>query len=285
MTIKNADGNIYLTERAAADADIAGDGQIWVETATPNILKFTDDAGTDATINTAVMQGNVLALHEGLVCKYVTAATVDIDADAVMLRTTGGSAVRVESVNLTVDITASGANGLDTGSEASSTWYYLWVIYNGVTTSGLISLSSTAPTLPAGYNFKGLVGAVYNGTSGDLSSFYQKGRSVSRTLKQSLSAGSATSITAVSLADAVPPIAISVNGYLQGRDNNSGSFTLDIWSDSSGTRGGTRFGSKVSNTSVNSSYFSAFLEVAQTIYYLVADTGEDAWINVKGWEY
>ena len=39
MTIKNADGNIYQTERAAADADIAGDGQIWVETATPTPKK------------------------------------------------------------------------------------------------------------------------------------------------------------------------------------------------------------------------------------------------------
>jgi hypothetical protein len=42
------DGNsIYLNEKAAANADIAGDGQIWVKTATPNELWFTDDAGTD----------------------------------------------------------------------------------------------------------------------------------------------------------------------------------------------------------------------------------------------
>ena len=40
-------GTISMTEQAAANADVAGDGQIWVKTATPNQLWFTDDAGTD----------------------------------------------------------------------------------------------------------------------------------------------------------------------------------------------------------------------------------------------
>jgi hypothetical protein len=40
-------GVIFLTEQAAAEADVAGKGQLWVKTATPNELWFTDDAGTD----------------------------------------------------------------------------------------------------------------------------------------------------------------------------------------------------------------------------------------------
>ena len=46
--------SLYLTEQADADADIAGDGQIWVNTATPNELWFTDDAGTDFRISPEV---------------------------------------------------------------------------------------------------------------------------------------------------------------------------------------------------------------------------------------
>lgn len=42
-------GVVFLTEQAAAEADVAGKGQLWVLTATPNVLKFTDDAGTDWT--------------------------------------------------------------------------------------------------------------------------------------------------------------------------------------------------------------------------------------------
>lgn len=55
-------GVIFLTEQAAADADVAGKGQIWVLTATPNVLKFTDDAGTDFLI---YMPGTAIAGTDG----------------------------------------------------------------------------------------------------------------------------------------------------------------------------------------------------------------------------
>ena len=45
-----ADGTISLLEQADANADVAGYGQIWVNTATPNELYFTDDAGTDVQL-------------------------------------------------------------------------------------------------------------------------------------------------------------------------------------------------------------------------------------------
>ena len=46
-TGKATTGPIYSIEQAAADADIAAQGQIWVKNTTPNELWFTDDAGTD----------------------------------------------------------------------------------------------------------------------------------------------------------------------------------------------------------------------------------------------
>lgn len=53
----NNGGVIFLTEQAEAEADVAGKGQIWVDTATPNVLMFTDDAGTDfAVANTTGTQ-------------------------------------------------------------------------------------------------------------------------------------------------------------------------------------------------------------------------------------
>jgi hypothetical protein len=36
-----------LTERASAEADVAGEGQFWVKSDTPNTPYFTDDAGND----------------------------------------------------------------------------------------------------------------------------------------------------------------------------------------------------------------------------------------------
>ena len=74
------------------------------------------------------------------------------------------------SFSQTIDLTASGAGGLDTGSEASSTWYYIWLITNndGSSSSAIFSTSSSSPTLPSGYTKKRLVGAIYNDSSGDL---------------------------------------------------------------------------------------------------------------------
>ena len=44
-------GTLKMTEQANAEADTAGAGQIWVDTATPNRFMFTDDAGTDFGIS------------------------------------------------------------------------------------------------------------------------------------------------------------------------------------------------------------------------------------------
>ena len=52
MTAKiSGDGSIFLTERASAAGDVAGDGQIWVDNAVPNTLFFTNDAGTDEQLS------------------------------------------------------------------------------------------------------------------------------------------------------------------------------------------------------------------------------------------
>lgn len=39
--------SLYIAERASADTDVAGEGQIWVKSDTPSGLYYTDDAGTD----------------------------------------------------------------------------------------------------------------------------------------------------------------------------------------------------------------------------------------------
>lgn len=119
------------------------------------------------------------ALPPDLVVKYVTAATIDIDWTKGGLFVSDGTSVHyIETGDLTVDIAASGANGLDTGAEQADTWYYLWVIYNGTTVAGLISASSTAPTLPSGYTFKRLIGAARNDSSSDFYNFEQIGNFV-----------------------------------------------------------------------------------------------------------
>ena len=59
---KFAGGGIMIKEQADADTDIAAYGQLWVNTATPNQLYFTDDAGTDTRITGAINTNKSLAI-------------------------------------------------------------------------------------------------------------------------------------------------------------------------------------------------------------------------------
>lgn len=43
-------GSIFLIETSAANADVAGEGQFWVENTTPNKPRFTDDTGLDYSL-------------------------------------------------------------------------------------------------------------------------------------------------------------------------------------------------------------------------------------------
>lgn len=102
---------------------------------------------------------------------------IAITADQVMLQNNAGGAAKVSTVSVTISMVASGANGLDAGSVAQATWYYIYVIYNGSTTAGLASTSPTSPTLPAGYTFFTRLGAITTGAaSTNLTRIIQYGR-------------------------------------------------------------------------------------------------------------
>lgn len=140
--------------------------------------------------------------------------------------------------NALADLTASGAGGLDTGSEASSTWYYVWLIAKeDGTKSQMLSTSATSPTMPSGYTYKALVGAVRNNSSSHIVRFYQIGRHVSYDWRAGVTwtitaGGTNTSWTdgSTALQTAVPPIAekwftlsVATTGSLVMRADSGGS--------------------------------------------------------------
>lgn len=222
--------------------------------------------------------GNIIAPHENLIVQRASVSTVDIDADAVLVKDTNGNALRLESIDLTADITASGANGLDTGSEGNN-WYYLWVIYNPSTdtTASLLSLSSTSPTMPSGYTHKALVGSVRN-DGGDFDDFYQRGRVVNlenRTVATNLTA---TSFTSQSIPQ-VSPLATKIRGTLGCDDTSAGSSLMRVAANSAGTHGFQEIiqGSGADNLRAS---FEIMIETAQTIWYQVGSSDQgDLWVS------
>lgn len=78
----------------------------------------------------------------------------------------------------TINFAVNGANGLDTGTFAASTPYYVFAIgdsSNKNQPAALASLSSTAPTLPFGYDSLRLIGWCLSDGSVHLLPFYAQG--------------------------------------------------------------------------------------------------------------
>lgn len=177
---KMADG--YVTTAKLLDGLLSADtaGRLKMADGFLTYAKLAQDAKTTGA---PVRDGARNLVVQTSVSTPLSRVTVSA-AELVVKDTSGVPVVLGASplVNVTVDITGSGVNGLDTGSEAASTWYFVWVIWNGTTISGLLSTSSSAPTLPGSYTHKALVGAVRNGAPGgtttDFMRFYQAGNRV-----------------------------------------------------------------------------------------------------------
>ena len=117
----------------------------FVQASTPLNLKASGIAGSFSNLKASATGTN---------------ATVTVTADAICLKNASNEQVVLNAVSVAPSLAASGANGLDTGASAVSTWYYVWVIWNGTIASGLLSLSATSPTMPVGYTHKAMISVV-----------------------------------------------------------------------------------------------------------------------------
>lgn len=145
---------------------------------------------------------------------YVSASQVSIAEGAVKAE---DDTFDIRSpVTMTADITVVGANGLDVGVEAASTWYALYVI--GDTTgvnapASLLSASFVAPVIPAGYDKQRRVGCVRNDAASDFIPFVQVLNyglrryylDLTPATSQVLAGGAAAVFTNVDLSAFVPP--------------------------------------------------------------------------------
>lgn len=94
--------------------------------------------------------------------KIAVSSDTQIALTAAAITVTDGTAFQaLTAISHTLDISTTGANGLDTGTVANATWYYVFEIAKADgTKAGLLSTSATAPTMPSGYTYKARIGAV-----------------------------------------------------------------------------------------------------------------------------
>lgn len=120
----------------------------------------------------------------------------------------------VLSSSILVNTAAKGVNGLDTGSLAASTMYYVFVIYDpglNVAPAILFSLSATNPYMPTNYSYFRKVGIVSTASDSTLLGFIRSSTNSNVVFHQwenpvsVLSNGASTTFAGVDLSAAVPP--------------------------------------------------------------------------------
>lgn len=215
-------------------ANIAVQGGVNYATASGDLALV--EAITSTTFKITVFKANgtpivaqaIAGAFKNLRCSATgLSALINVTADEVVV-SDGSSYKTLSNVSVTPSLAASGANGLDVGASVASTWYSVWVIWNGTTTAGLLSLSATAPTVPSGYTHKARVGWVRSdGTANKYPlSFAQAGRRVQYqvaasgniTLPPLMASGVAgtvgTTLVSVSTVNFIPPTAAEIFGLL-----------------------------------------------------------------------
>lgn len=148
---------------------------------------------------------------------------VDVSFNSAVLLNSSARAIRTSGA-FTIDATTVGVNGLDTGSLQASTWYYVWAISNVSQIGGLLSLSSSAPTLPTGYAFKKYLGAIRTGASvnffrtrqiNNRAQYQIVGGTNTATMPQIATGSTGGSMTIPSVTSVVPPTASAIDVSVQ----------------------------------------------------------------------
>ncbi len=96
---------------------------------------------------------------------YASAATLTVETGEVMLSNSDGSVRLMQKNGSNTTVTWS---DLVSGSEASSTTYYVYAVQNTVTTSTFSVKISTSSSSPSGYTHYALLGSFRNGNQGDI---------------------------------------------------------------------------------------------------------------------
>lgn len=224
-------------------------------------------------------------------------ATITAD-EVVMVGTLGGTAVKVGSVNKTLDLTTTGANGMDTGVAPISGFVSIYAIYNPTTATVAVlacnattSITSiyTGLNMPSGYTRSGLIGVWPTNASRQLIAGILLDRTahIGPVTVLNASSGHPTSLGSLSIATAVPAIATGVIG-VAGSTSGSADGIMAI----AATSGGlcqTPLVAAVAGTSLGGFTVAIPFEMpiitAQTIFYMTHLATRPTRIDITGYRF
>lgn len=286
----NASGDILLGG-ALAVSDIPSDipaTRIYSGQVTNTAFAFVANLTSDAQAQLDALAFNAPSISYFFNLKdIVTSDTADtVTADIAYLLNAGGQAIAIKNVSNSISTAVSGAGGLDSGVIATNTFYARYLIYNPTTatTSGLISTSATAPTLPAGYTFYTRTGWIRTDSASKLMRTLQYNN---RTVHVNTGTGLPLVASGASGSVSVPTwVALSVTGFvpstareivlLVGNTANAGGSIVIVAPNN-------QYGSNASTTNPPPINFYA-IPAATEIQSLVLESNNIYWANYSGFE-
>lgn len=201
---------------------------------------LTFKIGLEATYNNVVTQLQLEVLDMPSPKAYSTSAyelTVDKPDGAlgnnVDYKLQDGAVYQLKN-SQSLDLTASGIGGLDTGTEATSTWYYIYLVPDSGELKGILSVTDPASGGPTGYTNFLPVMAVYNDSAGDLRQCRTSGRDIMYT--ENVRPTNTFRITsyqataaAFDISDAIPVCAEAARCEVESQHGSTTGYT--IWTD------------------------------------------------------
>lgn len=230
--------------------------------------------------------------YKNLAVSYVGATSLSVTADWLLLQAASSIAYRATSVSETITITTSGASGLVSSlSEASATWYYVWIARKSSdgTTNGYLSTASDLTTfltqVDSGYDQAAVVSAVRNDGSSNFIGFKQTGRVYSYNEWQTMASGAVGSTAWVSI-DTTAFIPSGLSSFASG-SLYGGTYPASISNDNTASTGTTHDRNKImvgSHSGVTGdAYWELTLLTANTLYWM-SDSGVSGTVRVAGFE-
>jgi hypothetical protein len=89
---------------------------------------------------------------------------INVTASQAVLTTTSGTPIFVSAPSVVIDLTTTGANGMDVGARPTSGWVYCYLVSTGSVTAGLATITAPSagnPAMPGGYSYLLYVGAMF----------------------------------------------------------------------------------------------------------------------------
>jgi len=228
-SVENYVNNREVTADVLANRPAASTAGRWYF-ATDTSTLYLDTGSTWLTISQASTVSGIhrVASLTGTNNAGTPASQYDLTAGAVVLRnpTDGSIIVRTNPGTLTVNLATTGANGLDTGAQATA-FYNLYYIWNGTTLSTVASLAdaSAGPSLPSGYTFWAWATTIRSTAS--LANSYVRGcRVYWQEARQLIINSTGTGETTVSVATLTAPNAKSTALFLDAASGGGTSTTF-----------------------------------------------------------